>query len=213
MTERSVINNRAEAMPKIVDKKEKREKILESAIFVFAKKGTANTKMADIAHAAKIGKGTIYEYFKSKDEIFIAAFYYVMKKAEGVVARHLASTDDPLEKLLSLFDAWKEILQSEFKDYMEILLDFWAEGIRNKDEAASFSLKKIYDENRKIIKDILDECVAKEKIHPVNTKIVSSVIIGSMDGLVVQWVTDPDVFSLEESFDTMAKIILNGLKK
>ena len=67
-------------MARIVNKKEKREKILEAAISVFAKKGTAKTKTADIAEAAQIGKGTIYEYFQSKDEIIMAAFYYVIKK-------------------------------------------------------------------------------------------------------------------------------------
>ena len=54
-------------MPKIVDKKKKREKILETAITVFAKRGIANTKITDIAEAAQVGKGTIYEYFHSKD--------------------------------------------------------------------------------------------------------------------------------------------------
>ena len=148
-------------MPKIVDKKEKRVKILEASISVFAKKGTVNTKMTDIAAAAEIGKGTIYEYFQSKDEIFIAAFYYVIEKAENVVTKRLADTHDSLEKLHAFFDAWREILSSEFRNYMEIMLDFWAEGIRTKNEAATFSLKKIYDENRLMIKNILDECMAQ----------------------------------------------------
>ena len=200
-------------MPKIFDKTEKREKILEAAISVFAKKGTYNTKMVDIATAAKIGKGTIYEYFKSKDEIFIAAFYHVMKKADDIMKRRVSSFDDPLEKLKSVFDAWKEIFLSEFHDYMEILIDFWAEGIRKKDQAAFFSLKKIYDENRKIIKDILDECVAQGKIQPINTQIVASIILGALDGEMVQWITDAKRFPLEESYDTMVKIILKGLKK
>lgn len=110
-------------MPKIVDKQEKREKILEAAISVFAKKGMTKAKMA------------------------------------------------------------------------------------------AFSLKKIYEESRQMIKDILDECAASEKIQPIDTRIASSIIIGTMDGLMVQWITDPDAFSIEESFETTAKIILNGLKK
>lgn len=200
-------------MPIIVDKIEKKGKILEAAISVFAKKGAANTKMTDIADAAKIGKGTIYEYFTSKDDIFIAAFYYIMKKAEDVIVNRLSEIQDPLEKLRSFFDAWKEIFSGEFKDYMEIMLDFWAEGIRSKNEAATFSLKKIYDENRQIIKDILDECVAQNKIQPVNTKIAASIILGALDGEMVQWITDPHIFSIEEGFDTMVEIILNGLIK
>ncbi len=200
-------------MPKIVDKKEKRTKILEAAITVFAKRGIAKTKMTDIAEAAQIGKGTIYEYFHSKNQIFIDAFFHVMKKTEDIFKKRIASKADPIEKLRSLFDAWKEVFSSDFKDYMEIVLDFWAEGIRNKDEAATFSLKKIYADNRRITKDILDEGVAKGKFKPMNTQIVASIILGAMDGEMVQWITDPHIFELEESFDTMFEIILKGIKK
>ncbi len=200
-------------MSRIVDKKEKREKILEAAISVFAKKGTAKTKTADIAKAAQIGKGTIYEYFKSKDEIMMAAFYYVIKKAEDVVALRLAKITDPWEKFVTYLRVWREILQSEFKDYMEIMLDFWAEGIRHKEKAATLSLKKIYDENRDMLKSILDECVAQDKIHPVNTHVVSSLILGALDGLMIQWIIDPGIFGIEESLGEMEHLIIRGLKK
>ena len=169
--------------------------------------------MTDIAEAAQIGKGTIYEYFHSKDQIFIDAFFHVMKKTENIIKKRIESKADPIEKLRSLFDAWKEVFSSDFKDYMEIFLDFWAEGIRKKDEAATFSLKKIYDDNRKFTKDILDEGVAKGKFKPMNTLIVASIILGAMDGEMIQWITDPNIFELEESFDTMFEIILNGIKK
>jgi hypothetical protein len=108
---------------------------------------------------------------------------------------------------------WKEILQSEFKDYMEIMLDFWAEGIRHKEKAVTFSLKKMYDENRDLLKSILDECVAQDKIYPVNTHVVSSLILGALDGLMIQWIIDPGIFGIEESLGEMEHLIIRGLKK
>ncbi len=57
-------------MPKIVDKEAKRKDILNAAIHVFVEQGAAKTKIADIAKRANIGKGTIYEYFSSKEDIF-----------------------------------------------------------------------------------------------------------------------------------------------
>ena len=56
--------------PKIVDKEAKKTQIIIAATQVFSKLGVAKTKMIDIAQAAGIGKGTIYEYFRSKEEIF-----------------------------------------------------------------------------------------------------------------------------------------------
>jgi AcrR family transcriptional regulator len=61
--------------PIVVDKAKKKTDILNAAIEVFATKGVANAKMNDIAIAANIGKGTIYEYFSSKEDIFSTAFH------------------------------------------------------------------------------------------------------------------------------------------
>ncbi len=200
-------------MAKLVDRKEKREKILEAAISVFAKKGTAKTKAADIAESAQIGKGTIYEYFESKDELIAAAFNYVMEKAENIVASRISSLEDPWEKFTAYLRIWKEIIQGEFKGYMEIMLDFWAEGIRTKKEISPFSLEKIYDENRTALKNILDECVAQDKIHPVNTLFVSSIILGALDGLMIQWIIQPGILDIDESLTELEHLILRGLKK
>ncbi|MEL6333450.1 MAG: helix-turn-helix domain-containing protein, partial [Cyanobacteria bacterium J06626_26] len=56
-------------MPKIVDKAAKRQEILEAAIAVFLEKGYHGAKMADIAVAAGMGKGTLYEYFPTKEAL------------------------------------------------------------------------------------------------------------------------------------------------
>ena len=82
-------------MPRIIDKKEKKAKILEASIRVFAKKGLSNTKMADIAEAADVGKGTIYEYFRSKDEILEASFQYFVEGVEKILSGKLAGIADP----------------------------------------------------------------------------------------------------------------------
>ncbi|WP_324824422.1 TetR/AcrR family transcriptional regulator [Sinanaerobacter sp. ZZT-01] len=59
-----------------VRKKQKREQILEATYDIFVEKGYANTKIIDIANRSGIGKGTVYEYFDSKEAIFMALFDY-----------------------------------------------------------------------------------------------------------------------------------------
>jgi TetR/AcrR family fatty acid metabolism transcriptional regulator len=200
-------------MPKIVDKKEKKAKILEASIKVLAEKGWTKTKISDIAEAADIGKGTVYEYFRSKDEVFAASFQYFMAQVEKIVAARISSIDAPLERLFAYFYSWADIFESDYMDYLEIVLDFWAEGIRNKEGYSSVNLMDFYLKNRTVIEMLLDECIAQDKIKPVDTKIVASIIIGSLDGLMIQWIMDRNVFNLKEAVSSTARLIIDGLKK
>jgi AcrR family transcriptional regulator len=200
-------------MPKIVDKEEKKAKILEASIKIFAEKGWNKTKISDIAEAADIGKGTVYEYFQSKDELFAGSFRYFMTQAEGIIAERLHSIDDPLERLWAYFLSWADIFESEFLDYMEIVLDFWAEGIRSKGRFSTIDLMKVYYDNRTFIESLLEECIAQNKIKPVDTKIVASIFIGTLDGLMIQWILDRSVFDLKEAVISTACLIIDGLKK
>lgn len=199
-------------MPKIIDKKEKKAKILEASIRVFAKKGLSNTKMADIAEAADIGKGTIYEYFRSKDEILEASFQYFVDGVENILSSKLIGVADPLEKLSAYILAWADVLDSDYIDYAEIILDFWAEGIRTKAKFATVDLFKFYDGSRTMLRGLLDECIKKKNIRPVDTNVVASIIIGCLDGLIVQWVIDRNVFDMKTAVHTLAKVITGGLK-
>ncbi|MGD9346795.1 MAG: TetR/AcrR family transcriptional regulator [Candidatus Aminicenantes bacterium] len=200
-------------MPKIVDKEEKRAKILEASVKVFAEKGWRKTKMSDIAEAANIGKGTVYEYFRSKDELFAASFQYFMAKAWVFVAESLAQISDPLERLETYIVSWADILESKNVKYMEIVLDFWAEGIRSKGRTPSLDLMKFYYDNRSFIEQLLEDCIAIDSIKSVDTKIVASIIIGALDGLMIQWIMDKNAFAMKEAVSSFARLVIEGLKK
>jgi AcrR family transcriptional regulator len=200
-------------MPKIVDKDEKKSQILEASIKVFADKGWNKTKISDIAEAANIGKGTIYEYFQSKDELFAASFRYFMALAESIVAERISPLDDPLERLWAYILSWGDIFESEYMDYVEIVLDFWAEGIRSKGRFFSIDIMKVYYDNRAFIESLLEECIAQDKIKPIDTKIVASIIIGTIDGLMIQWILDRNVFDLKEAVSSTACLIIEGMTK
>jgi AcrR family transcriptional regulator len=56
----------------------KKAKIIKAAITIFSQTGYTGTRIAEVARAAGIGKGTIYEYFRSKEDLFFATFEYVI---------------------------------------------------------------------------------------------------------------------------------------
>jgi len=189
-------------MPKKINKEEKKANILEASIKVFAKKGVTKTKMSDIAEAADIGKGTIYEYFRSKDEIFVASFHFFLENVDSVISQRLYRISDPMKKLLAYSSAWAEIFVGTNLEYAAIVLDFWAESIRNNQEAIALDLVKM-----------LEDCIAKDKAPSLDTKIAASILIGSLEGLFIQWILDRSAFDFKEAAKISTKIIIDGLKK
>ena len=199
-------------MPKVVDKKEKRGRILETAIKVFADHGVNNTKIADIAQAAGIGKGTVYEYFQSKDEIIAASFHYFMQQVGEKIGRQWLHLKDPLQKLEAFFLAWGEILSGEFLGYMEVIPDFWAGSIRREKTGPAFDLSRLYAEYRATLSSVLQDAVEAGGIKAVDTNITASVLLGSMDGLMLQWIVDRTVFDIGEAVKLLPRLVLDGIK-
>jgi len=196
--------------PKIIDRENKKRKILIAAMGVFARQGVAKTKMIDIANEADIGKGTIYEYFRNKDDIFFESFRYFMQQTDSIVAQRLQNIQDPVAKLEGYIDGWLESLADSL-DLVAIMMDYWAEGIRAKNEDSVFNLKKIYAEYREAIQALLDEGVARKKFKPVDTQITASILIGMLDGIALQWIMDRDLFRFTEIADAIKKSFINGL--
>ncbi|MFP4476067.1 MAG: TetR/AcrR family transcriptional regulator [Desulfatibacillaceae bacterium] len=85
--------------PKIVDKQQKKSDIINATLELLAQKGFAKTSIAQVAKAADIGKGTIYEYFASKDDLVVAAFEARVVQLAGETALAVSHVDNPLERL------------------------------------------------------------------------------------------------------------------
>ena len=200
---------------RIIDKETKKREILQAALEVFSRSGFSKTKMIDVAKTAGIGKGTIYEYFRSKEEIFTEAFRFMMQKSDTLLEEALSKTDDPVEKLRSIIQIWLVQFLEESGDFMGIMMDFWAEGIRTKNKKILdiLNLKGLYEQYRQLINDILQEGVKSGAFGRINTSNIASAIIAALDGLMLQWILDPDLFDLKQVAEDFTEGLLNGIKK
>ncbi len=200
-------------MPKIVNKDEKRSEILKAALGLFASLGLSSTRMSDIALSAGIGKGTIYEYFSSKKEIINASFYYFLEVINSKIARKIYLTRDPLEKLISYLDAWNELLDETSLSFFSVFVEYWAEGLREQSMDSDFDLNEMYRDYRTLLQHLLDDCIVAGKIRHVNTHLTASIIIGSLDGVMMQWILDPKMIDIRSALQTLKEIILKGISK
>lgn len=199
--------------PKIIDKEEKRAAIVQAAVRVFARQGVGKTRMVEIAEAAGIGKGTIYEYFSSKEELLVAAFHAFIGEAGRTIETKVGNTVDPMDQLRAYFEGWIVLLDSDFMQFADIMLDMWAQGLRLQEGDETFHLGAMYSQYRVQIMAILDAGIRQGCFKSVNTIITSSIIIGTLDGLLLQWIMDKNLYQLKEAIVQLSDIMIQGLVK
>src|SRR5687767_15881620 len=84
------------------EKIDKRDALLRAAIETFAARGYFNAQVADVARTAGVAAGTVYLYFRGKDDLLISIFEKTMKEAIAAGRERIATLDDPLAQLRTI---------------------------------------------------------------------------------------------------------------
>ncbi len=199
---------------RVVDKKEKKDQIVEAAIREFSRKGFSRTTINDIARAAGIGKGTVYEYFSNKEEIVQESFRFFMNSLEPDFQAILISGVPAKEKLVKIFDRFSHFISTEYRELVELMFEFWSEGIKDKGSKGVLfeEMIKFYKVYREIFADIIIEGLGdggfRKDIDPRST---AAMIVGSLDGLLVQWALERESCDFKDILKTLTNTVLNGI--
>ncbi|NIW80534.1 MAG: TetR family transcriptional regulator [Calditrichae bacterium] len=179
---------------------------------VFAQQGVAETKMSDVAQMAGIGKGTIYEYFRSREELHCSAFEDLMKKLNSAVIQKVEAATNPEEKIKAGFLAFFDFASMEIEDFVDILVDFWSYSVRNSGSASRFwfDMRRMYCESTS---DILSKGIEDGLFRNVDVDKVASALIAAGDGLFLQWMADRKNFDLQGTALAVLDAFLNGIRK
>ena len=181
------------------NKNEKKAHIIESAAKVFAKKGFSGTVVADIATEAGIGKGTVYEYFNSKDDLFFAVFeWFSQKTAAAAVVKFSALTGSTSERLKAMEESIINVV-TEAKELYSLSMEFWAASASSKmRERFKEAFRQNYAEFRDIISSLIQEGIERGEFRSdLDPDSLAAVLIGAWDAIGLQaW--------FDDSFDLMA---------
>ena len=195
-------------MPKRVDKEAKRQGILRAAMEVFAEKGMANTKIADISERAGIGKGTLYEYYTNKEEIFREAMVWFMTSIKNEVTEQMSLVSDPRAKLRSL--VWGMIDgASALGEYIKIMLDFWSVGMRTQEVEP---WREIYQWYIMMVIEIIEEGISTKIFRKVDSRSLASALVGLFDGFIFQIILFGNEYPIRKTVDAFIDILFNGIE-
>jgi AcrR family transcriptional regulator len=178
--------------PDLRDLKERA--ILEAAARVFAERGLRGTRMADIATRAGIGKGTVYEYFRSKEDLFLRLFHWYTGLA--ITSMKDSTGDDDSPALARLRSCCDSLLASclEIMDMYPLTMEFWSASTAPEyRDDLTVEFRRLYEQFRGVISGLLRAGMARGEIGAhVDPEKVAAVLIGAFDGAFLQAWFDPD---------------------
>ncbi|MDQ4120382.1 MAG: TetR family transcriptional regulator [Acidobacteriota bacterium] len=186
---------------------DKREAILKAATCVFARNGYFSSKVSDIAKAAGVADGTVYLYFKSKEEILHSIFDRTMAEGIEQAKLELAKCPTPLEKLrclsklhLARLGADRDlaiVFQVELRGSTKFMEEFSATG---------------FGDYLNLIRAIFEEGQAAGLFRKdLHSKTCAKILYGALDEMATNWILSEKGYELAGMSDAVLDVFFNGV--
>lgn len=189
------------------------EELLESALTVFGERGYRATTLAEVARHAGVSKGTVYLYFASKDDLFVAmvekSVVAMIAEAEARAREHTGTAAELLESLLrnmytalsrSQMVCMTRLVQSELPQFPEVQRYYW---------------ENVIQRHRRLLRAIVERGIASGEFRPEAMAIVPTMIpaliiqLNHMRALFAG--LDPEAPSAEAQLETLLSLLFHGI--
>ncbi|MBI1212704.1 MAG: TetR family transcriptional regulator [Alphaproteobacteria bacterium] len=185
-------------MARAADPKAKRLQILEAAAHQFARTGYEATVMDDVAEAAGVSKGSLYDYFKNKEDLFYAVFEWFQAQLLQASVADIQGAVGVREQLAAFAEATVGALVDRVNLY-PVTLEVWAASAKSGTRKRfAKAMRMLYANYRHEVSALIRTGQTSGEIDPtVDPDVLASMLIGAVDGLMLQYWLDP-------SFDAKA---------
>jgi TetR/AcrR family transcriptional regulator, cholesterol catabolism regulator len=182
----------------------RRREIFQSAVYLFIEKGFTETSMREIAEAAGLGKSTLYDYFKTKDDILISYFENeinsVTRLAEAINKQELPAE----QKLRQILQAQMDFLLGNKKFYLKLTLQ--AQRLNLDSQNRIQMSRHAYQD---LLCRIIEEGIAEGSFRPVDPFLTMRVILSAMNTVVF---TTRPTGTPENMLEATMDILLKGIQ-
>ena len=184
----------------------KRDAILRAAIDVFADRGYFNAQVADVARSAGVAAGTVYLYFKSKDDLLVSIFDRSMREGLAAGRAAVADHDDPRERLRRLARAHLARLGSD----RNLAIVFQVELRQSTKFMERFSSTLLRDYLGLIREAIADGQRAGLFRADIKATAAAKMLFGALDEMATNWILSTRRYALESEADAVVDLFING---
>lgn len=190
------------------DRLDKRDALLRAAIETFAARGFFNAQVADIARTAGVAAGTVYLYFRSKDDLLISIFDKTMRETIAAGRASIAGIADPLERLRTIARLHLDrmgrdrplaiVFQVELRQSTKFMERFSATHLR---------------EYLGIIRDIVAQGQAQGAFRSdINPTLAAKLLFGMLDEMATNWILTKRRYALADQADAIVDLFVRGVR-
>ena len=188
---------------------DKRDLILRAATKVFAQNGFFQSQVADVARVAGVAAGTVYLYFKGKDDLLVSIFEQSMRKvlAEGRAA--VDGIDDPAEALRQIARLHLERLGRD-KDLAVVFQVELRQSVKFMERFSESFLQDYFTLIREAIAGGQKAGVFRKDI---SATLATKIFFGALDEMATNWVLSRRKHDLRAEADAVVDLFINGVKR
>jgi TetR/AcrR family fatty acid metabolism transcriptional regulator len=186
---------------------DKRDAILRAAVKVFARNGFFQSQVADVARVAGVAAGTVYLYFRSKDDLLVSIFERTMKDALDEARTALADVSDPTERLRRLARLHLERLGRD-RDLAVVVQVELRQSIKFMER---FSSTHLQDYLNLIRRTVAGGQAAGAFRADVDANTAAKVFFGALDEMATNWMLSRRKYALAGEADAVVDLLIGGL--
>ncbi|MGI6678082.1 MAG: TetR/AcrR family transcriptional regulator [Dehalobacterium sp.] len=185
---------------------DKRLRIIQAAVQVIAQKGFHRAKMEEIARKADVGKGTLYEYFPSKEQLFIEMVKLGNKFYHSQLMEHIKYVEGCAEKLRAVAYLHM-IFFSEHRDMAQVMMQEYMQfGPLVREEFARF-----YEQEIRVIQEIISKGIEEGSLRSLEARKTAWLFYGAVHTISCKFIYEEDKSDLEKLAEEVTEIFLKGI--
>ena len=191
------------------DKADKREVILKAATKVFARHGFFNAQVADVARAAGVAAGTVYLYFRGKDDLLTSIFERSMTRLLEATEAALDGIEDPIERLRALARVHLGGLGGD-RDLAVVFQVELRQSTKFMERFSAAQLRTYLGQLRDTIADAQTAGLFRTDLSPT---FAAKAVFGALDEMATNWILSNRRQALVDDADAVVDLLVNGMRR
>lgn len=199
--------NKIQFSSAMLKKTAKRQTIIQAAIEVFGKKSFRDSNISEIARRANVAEGTIYQYFRNKEDLFFSIPIEKTKEFCADLELHLQGMVGPFNKIRKFIWYYLYFFKANPEYGRILMLEMRVSRTFVKTKTYSF-LRRSTSKILEIIKEGQEEGIIRRDANPY---VIRQLTLGILEHVVTRWLLKGEKYDLMDSYEDVSRLVMGGI--